>query len=272
MKIIAALLLATMLLYGCRTLPQAEDVATQAKGIASGNWITIPAGDSGLPVKFLPSTKAGRSPAIFLVHGTNGPDARMDHWAKFFNQRGYNALIVDFKTGRFTGPGDIRNLYPYPLIEYARNWLLQQPTVDPNNVVWMGTSFGGALGIITEQQPWSAFVLFYPSCWNLTKTENPKPPNYWAFHAERPRVKPTLLVLGKDDEYQERKYCPEMLKLISGPIDVLALEQAHHGFDGTLTASFSDIGSPSGYTSVKPNHNARVLAEKKIIEFLRLPE
>ncbi len=271
MKKIAAVIVAVMMTSACQTMPQVDDAVSQAKGVATGSWINIAAGDSSMPVKFLRSTKEGKSPTVFLVHGTNGPDARTDYWARFFNVRGYNALIVDFKTGRFTGPDDRMNLFPYPLIEHARTWLHQQPTVDSENVVWMGFSLGGALGIITEQHPWTAFVLFYPSCWNFTKTENPKPPRYWAFHAERPRVKPTLLVYGKEDEYQEGKYCPEMPKLMSGSIDVLPLDHAHHGFDGNLTSSFRDGASPSGFTSVRPNPAARALAEKKIIDFLRLP-
>ena len=271
MKKIAAVIIATILAAACQTMLPVDDKASQAKGVATGSWINIAAGDRGMPVKFLRSSKDGQSPTVFLVHGTNGPDARTEHWARFFNQRGYNAIIVDFKTGRYSGPDDRSNLFPYPLIEHARTWLHQQPSVDPDNVIWMGMSLGGALGIITEQQPWSAFVLLYPSCWNFTKTDYPKPPRYWAFHAERPRTKPTLLIYGKEDEYQEDKYCTEMVKLMSGPIDVLAIDGAHHGFDGVQTASFRDSSSPSGYASVRPNSSARALAEQKIIEFLKLP-
>ena len=256
-------------LVGCETLPTANS-DSGAAAIASAAWFSIPTPDRPLPLKFLRAKEEGKSPAVFLMHGTNGPDVRTDHWAKYFNERGYNALIVDFKTGRYTGPQDRDNLYPYPLIDRAQAWLAQQPSVDPNNVVWMGFSLGGALGMITEQQPWSSFVLFYPGCWNFTKTQQPKPPRYWAYHAEKPRDKPTLVVWGKDDEYDEGKYCPEMLKLMSGPVDSLAIENAHHGFDGNITVSFKDSASPTGSSSLRPNQAARKAAEDKVANFLKL--
>lgn len=256
-------------LVGCETVPVANS-DSGAAAIASAAWFSIPTPDRPLPLKFLRAKGEGKSPAVFLMHGTNGPDARTEHWAKYFNERGYNALIVDFKTGRYTGPQDRDNLYPYPLIERAQAWLAQQPSVDPNNVVWMGFSLGAALGMITEQQPWSSFVLFYPGCWNFTKTQQPKPPRYWAFHAEKPRDKPTLVVWGKDDEYGEGKYCPEMLKLMSGPVESLAIDNAHHGFDGNITASFKDSASPTGSSSLRPNQAARKAAEDKVADFLKL--
>jgi dienelactone hydrolase len=271
-KLIPLLLCAVFLLSGCQTIPQVDSAEDQAKGVATGSWINIAAGDRGMPVKFLRSPKEGKSPTVFLMHGTNGPDARTEHWAKFFNQRGYNALIVDYKTGRFTGPEDRKNLVAYPLIQHARNWLLQQPTVDSERIVWMGLSLGAGLGLTQSQNEWSAFILMYPGCWNFTKTQSPKPIVYWAYHAEVPRSKPTLLVYGKDDEYEEGKYCPEMLKLMSGSVDVLAIDGAHHAFDGNVTASFRDPASPSGFSSLRPNQKARAAAEQKIIEFLNLPK
>jgi dienelactone hydrolase len=246
--------------------------AAQAFFFDSEKWITIPVGDRGLPIKFTPSTNEGKSPTIFLVHGTNGPDARTEHWSKFFNQRGYNALIVDFKTGRYTGPEDRKNLVAWPLIDRAYTWLLNQPSVDPENIVWMGMSLGAGLGLVQEQKPWSAFIILYPVCWIYTKTLDPKPPVYYAYHVERPRTKPTLIAYGKKDEYEEAKYCPEMIKLMSGTFEVFALDNAYHGFDGNISiSSFRDGASPSGFSSLRPNREARTLMENKIIEFLKFP-
>lgn len=254
---------------GCQSIPTAKS-SEGVNAINSFSWFSIPAPDRPIPLKFLRSKADGKSPTVFLVHGTNGPDARQEHWARYFNDRGYNALIVDFKTGRFTGPQDRANLYPYPLIDRAHAWLIQQPSVDPSNVVWMGFSLGSALGLMTEQGPWSSFVLFYPSCWSFTKTQQPKPPRYWAYHAEKPREKPTLIVWGKADEYGEGMYCPEMLKLMSGPVDSLAIENAHHGFDGNISASFNDSSSPTGSASLRPDATARRAAEIKVGNFLKI--
>lgn len=253
-------------IVGCATT---ED-NSQLGESSSVKWISIYAGDKPMPVKFHPSAKSGKSPTVFILHGTNGPDARGEHWAKFFNKSGYNALQVDFKTGRFSGASDRLNVIPSSLIDHALAWLLKQPTVDENSLVWMGMSYGGSVGMTLEQSRWSAFILFYPGCWNHTKTQSPKPPHYWAYHAEKPRTKPTLIVWGTADEYEEGKYCPEMVKLMSGPVETLALDGAHHGFDGNISVRFTDYVSPSGRSSLQPNTKARAIVESKISEFLKL--
>ncbi len=264
-------LLTLVSLAACKTLPHGEEDKSASRTDA-GAWFSIPAPDKPIPLKFFPSSAPGQSPSVFLVHGSNGPDIRQDHWARFFNEQGYNALIIDLKTGRFSGPEDRARLYPFPLIERAHAWLVQQATVDPQRIIWMGFSLGATLGMMTEQPPWSGFILFYPGCWSFTKTQQPKPPQYLAFHAERPRIRPTLVLWGKSDAYEENRYCPEMIKLMSGPVETLAIDQAHHGFDGNLTISFRDPPSPSGMASLMPNPEARRTAEDKVREFLRLPK
>lgn len=257
-----------LLLAGCKTTEvKRPDRNTDSEAI---RWQMIPAGDKPIPVKYFPSKNSGKSPSIFILHGTNGPDARGEHWAKFFNERGYNALIVDFKKGRFTGPADRLNVLPQPLIDYSLEWLTKQPEVNSKDISWMGLSYGAATGLMQEQNRWSSFILFYPGCWSFTKNQTPKPPRYWAYHAERPRVKPTLIVWGTEDGYLEGEYCPRMIELMSGSFEAFPIEGAHHGFDGELSLRFADGASPNGYSSLRPSKAARELAEKKIEEFLKI--
>ena len=256
------------ILAGCKTMGVKDLDRTLAAD--SIDWQMIPAGDKPIPAKYFPSKKSGKSPSIFILHGTNGPDARGEYWAKFFNERGYNALIVDFKKGRFTGPLDRLNVLPQPLVDYSVEWLIKQPEVDSKNISWMGFSYGAATGLMREQDRWSSFILFYPGCWSFTKDQTPKPPRYWAYHAERPRLKPTLIVWGTYDGYGEGEFCPKMVELMSGAVETLSIEGAHHGFDGEISINFSDGASPTGYSSLRPSKAAREIAGKRIEEFLKI--
>jgi dienelactone hydrolase len=227
------------------------------------SWQNIQYGDRPIPIKFVKSSNEGKSPTIMLVHGTAGPDERENSWAKFLSNHGYNTVIVDFKTGRFSGPHDRHRPFYPSLIEKVKNWIEEQPTVDRKNIIYMGFSLGGFLGFrLDSTTEFSKYILFYPGCWNLLKPG-------LSYMVEKERINPTLVVWGNADSYEEGQYCPKVVDKMKGEFSWIAIDKAGHGFDGNRFASFSDQNSPSGRASIEPSQSALVIARQKVLEFLQ---
>lgn len=227
------------------------------------SWQHISYGDKPIPVKFVKSNKDNKQPTVLIVHGTAGPGFREEEWAKFIANNGYHAVIVDFKTGRFSGPHDRHRPFYPSLIEKVHEWIKEQPNVDKSNIMYMGFSLGGFLGFrLDSTTDFSKYILFYPGCWNLLK------PGY-SYMAEKERINPTLVLWGKTDSYEEGQYCPQVLDKMKGQVSWFAIDNTGHGFDSDRYVSFHDQSSPSGRASLEPNQRSVTLARQKVLEFFQ---
>ena len=208
------------------------------------------AGDSGIwvsfksaPVKedslllngylYKPEVK-GLYPAVIILHDCAGIDWHHKNWAKQLTQWGYVALIVDSLNAR-----SVRNNCDYVWqvtpkdrvsdIFGAAYFLQQQPYVNGNNIGIIGFSNGGVAGLKAIQKgvlplpkmdsfPIKAAVLFYPWC-NSELDQNIKVP--------------TLIHIGKDDDWTQSYRCVDLLNSLSKPdlVELIVYESAHHGFD-----------------------------------------
>jgi dienelactone hydrolase len=197
------------------------------------------------------------------VHGTLGVSNREENWAKFFHKNSYNVLIVDLKTGRFTGPQDRHRVNYEALVTWTHQWLKDHPDVDPNNITYMGLSLGGFLGFyLDDTAAFKNYILFYPGCWHLLNRRESL--------VVKERINPTILVWGTDDSYEEGTFCPQVVKKMSGNFEWLAIQGAGHGFDGDrVVVSFEDIASPSGRASLSPNTSATNIARSKVLQFIK---
>lgn len=233
-------------------------------GATAQSWQNLPYGDKPIPIKFFKAESSGKSPAVLLVHGTGGPSNREENWAKFLSSNGVSVLVVDFKTGRFSGDRD-RHIPFYPsLIERTHNWLKEQANVDQGQITYMGLSLGGFLGFRQDSTTdFARYIMFYPGCHNLNRVGN-------SYMVEKERINPTLLVWGTDDSYEEGTFCPQVVKKMSGNFEWLAIQGAGHGFDGDrVVVSFGDIASPSGRASLSPNTSATNIARSKVLQFIK---
>ena len=229
----------------------------------SQSWQYISYGDKPIPVKFVKTNKDSKQPTVLLVHGTAGPGFREEEWARFISNNGYNAVIADFKTGRFSGPHDRHKPFYPSLIEKVQEWIKEQPNVDKNNIIYMGFSLGGFLGFrLDSTTDFSKYVLLYPGCWNLLK------PGY-SYMVEKERTNPTLIIWGKTDSYEEGQFCPQVLDKMKGQVSQFAIDNTGHGFDSDRYSSFHDQASPSGRGSLEPNQQSVVLARQKVLEFFQ---
>lgn len=206
----------------------------------------------------------GSFPAIIILHDCAGIDWHHKNWAKQLTKWGYVALIVDSLNAR-----TVRNNCDYVWqvspkdrvsdIFGAAYFLQQQPYVNGNNIGIIGFSNGGVAGLKAIQKgalplpkmdsfPIKAAVLFYPWC-NSELDQNIKVP--------------TLIHIGKDDDWTQSYRCVDLQNSLSKPelVELMVYEGTHHGFD-----------RPKGYRkylghTLEYNVSATQLALKNTKEF-----
>lgn len=141
--------------------------------------------------------RAGRYPAVVLLHGCGGLAEQIDQrWGQILASWGYVILTIDS-----FGPRGIRNIcgsrFPRDLDFDAYrglNFLVRQPFVDAKRVVAMGFSQGGSLALLsvergaieqTYENKFRAAAAFYPVCDGLTGIT----------------TAPALILIGERDEF-----------------------------------------------------------------------
>src|SRR5258705_6639771 len=120
--------------------------------------------------------RAGRYPAIVLLHGCGGSAERLDQrWGQILASWGYVTLTIDS-----FGPRGIENTcgnYPPRDLRFdayrGLNFLVRQPFVDAKRIVAIGFSLGGWLGPFSAERgaieqlyenKFRAAVAYYPAC------------------------------------------------------------------------------------------------------------
>jgi dienelactone hydrolase len=125
---------------------------------------------------YLPEHPAGRHPALVVVHGTAGIDARGAFYRDTILGAGIAMFEVDFRTGVYTSAVDrpAADLF-VPLGFAALTVLRQRPDIDPRRIGIMGFSLGGHLAVNTafekNRKRWlgtapgfATHLAFYPVC------------------------------------------------------------------------------------------------------------
>lgn len=228
------------------------------------SWDKIEYFDKPIPVKFYKTKNSGKQPTVLLIHGTAGVASREENWAKFLSENNYNVAVVDFKTGRFSGPSDRGRVNYEALISFIYLWLKDHPNVDQNNIIYMGLSLGGFLGFYLDRTDlFNRYILFYPGCYHLINKREGL--------IIKERINPTLLIWGTSDSYGEGTYCPQVVNKMVGKVFSHSIPNAGHGFDGdSYIGSFLDSASPTGRASLEPNKDALNFSRQKVLEFLQL--
>jgi dienelactone hydrolase len=203
-------------------------------GDKNGKAVTIAA-----QLRF-PQGASGRLPAVMLLHGSGGPNAGHEFWAKHFNEMGVASVLLDSFSGRgLTSTSTNQALLgrfnmildAYRALEIIGN----HPRIDPARVAVMGFSRGGQAALYSSlkrfQQTWSPRVHFaahiplYASCQAVLIDDVDVTPV------------PIRLFHGTADDYVPVAPCRayvERLRAAGRDVVLTEYPDAHHGYDNPL--------------------------------------
>ena len=179
------------------------------------------------------------APAVAIFHGCGGVGANNTRMAELLKSWGYVALVVDSFTSR--GLKDVcgRN-WPSQAdaekraldIDAAGLWLNAQDYVKGSQLVFIGYSYGGGVGLlralsartdIRVPSGWRAAILVYPDC-GLGEAIGT---------TLRPRT-PTMIAMGELDDWTPVRRCQALLDRVKADRDLIETHVypgAHHSFD-----------------------------------------
>lgn len=123
---------------------------------------------------YMPENPPGPCPAVVIVHGSTGIDARGAFYRGPLLSAGMAVFEVDFKTGIFTTPTDRPHMDVFvPMAFAALKELRKLPAIDPDRIAIMGFSMGGGITLRTamesnrkawmgSEKGFAAHAAFYP--------------------------------------------------------------------------------------------------------------
>jgi len=177
---------------------------------------------------------AGPHPAVILLHGCGGRDARSGaldprhaDWAERLAGAGFVVLLPESFASRGHGPQcTVRDRRILPWRERradalgARDWLAAQPFVRAEAIALMGWSHGGSTVLAAADAPgFAAFVAFYPGCSRALRAAAFAP------------AAPLLLLIGEADDWTGPEPCRALAERAGLAVTYVGYPGAYHGFD-----------------------------------------
>ncbi|HZP77299.1 MAG TPA: dienelactone hydrolase family protein [Pseudolabrys sp.] len=256
-----------------------------AHGATKAESVEFQAGDIKLNGILFRPTGAGPFPAIVALHACGGLTkngqfrARYQDWADALTAAGYVVLFPDSFGPR--GLGSQCRAHERPVrasrlrvidADAARHWLQAQSYVVPGRISLLGWSHGGtsvlwAVRRHAAQQrnrapDFRSAVAFYPSCRRSGVTA-------WSARI------PTLILIGKADDWEHAGDCAQMLAGARGrsaAANLVTYPGAYHDFDRANDPVHERVGiantaEPSGRVHVGTQPEARADAFKRVPEW-----
>lgn len=208
-------------------------------------------------------------PAVLIVHGSSGVDARGDFHEQALHEAGFATLQIDMWEAR--GVTDLSNrpqvpLYTYPDVFNALAFLSARPEVDPARIGVLGFSWGGVMALGSSEKLYArlfgggrqfkAHVAHYPVCYGANNADilaafgvTPALAGTQYLH---PTGAPVLIQIGTRDGYDNSAApCQALAELVnrgSRPLQVAVYPDAYHAWDRlmvpiTVTDPFGNQGS-----------------------------
>ena len=130
--------------------------------------VDIELDDIALAVRYYPADRAGRAPAVIMLHGwswpDNDPSAGLASVALVFQRAGYSVLVPSMRGWPPTGGVDDCAGKQVDDVLHAIEWLGRQPGVDADLIFLVGFSQGGQVALLaaTLDAPVQAVAAFAP--------------------------------------------------------------------------------------------------------------
>ena len=196
----------------------------------------------------IPTTgRAGRLPAVILIHGSSGLAEFHERWAQEINSIGVAALLVDSFSGRrITSTTDDQSQLDSlaMMVDAYRGLgaLAQDSRIDANRIAVMGFSKGAVAAVYSSNERFrkmyappdvrfAAHIGLYTPCITTYRAD------------DKVTGKPIRLFHGIADDYVPIGPCREYVeRLKKAGVDVTLTEYlgAYHGYDNFLSKSDSE--------------------------------
>lgn len=263
--------LAALILSGCATHVSFPNVSPTAP-------VSVPA------MLYRPSG-TGPFPAIVLLHGCEGITAAQRAWARWFQERGYVALVVDS-----WGPRGLTEICSKEAPEIDRFWRFDDAMgalfylqslgyVEPARIGAIGWSHGGVYAMAVVNGPsleravkrgltlpspgFAAAVGIYPGgCFSLV---------------EERVVKPLLVLIGEADDWTLAAECVQMVNAMrarGADASIVTYPGAYHHFDVEgqrlqVLPNVENRNRPGGCCGARVGYNpaAATDARRRVEEF-----
>jgi dienelactone hydrolase len=238
----------TLLVLGCAT------TRTGTEPVRFAN--ATPGAPRQIPATIYWPPRGGPAPAVVLFHGCHGVSTSNHAWARWLQERGYVALVVDSWAARGINDGcaadkpDVPNTERLDDAMGALSFLQGQAGVDPGRIGVMGWSNGGVFAIAVVNGPslerartrgvrvpepgYQASVAMYPGgCASLIREQV---------------VRPLLLLIGDADDWTLPGPCRAMVEAMQSrgaPAEIVLYPGVYHYFDveGQARTFLPDVGN-----------------------------
>ena len=231
------------------------------QGDKTGVPVTI-AGELRFPATPAPGAKL---PVVILAHGSGGPSATPENWARIFNRMGVASFMIDSFSGRgltqvSTNQGAMGRFNMTLDTFRAQELLAAHPRIDPERIAVMGFSRGGTAVLYTAmrrfQKIWSpgfkvagTFPL-YASCFDHVEEDVDV-------------VGPIREYHGEADDYASLPQCRDYfarMKAAGRDVAQMSFPGVHHGYDNVLGAP-----RPTVSKGAQSQRNCNVREEKGVL-------
>lgn len=233
----------------------------------------------------IPVTSSEKVPAVVIVHGTGGMDAKGPMYAQDLNAVGIATLEIDLwgprgLAGGWDGrPKHVKETLPDAFAALA--FLGEHPKIDAARIGIMGFSWGGVVSMLTATDPYAnemaqngrrfaAHVPFYPICFAYNRV--------LGYEFKALTGAPIQILTGAEDKYDaDPQMCPNLVaslpEVSRSVVSVKVYPGAEHGFNNLDQPRtyydpyhFQGKGGMGGST---PQAQAREDSRKVVVSFFQ---
>ena len=241
---------------------------------------------------------AHKVPAVVILHGSSGIDARGDFYEAALNAAGVATLQIDMWEARGVTGGANRPNAPIltqPDAFAALAFLAAQPGIAADRIGVLGFSWGGVMSMGAAEQLYAgmfgggrqfkAHVAHYPVCYAYnTVVPVLPPPAQFGTQFLHLTGAPVLIQVGSSDDYDNgAARCQALAQTVNpsngNAVQVVAVPESEHAFDRLMVpiTVMDPFGNEGSYfrtgqvppVTLAPNVEQAYAARERVVRFFK---